>query len=677
MDRILWILWDVCNTRYTRACCREEGRGDLTSQHAPGMAIVTLKRILKSVLTLILLTAPPVMAQTSSESDPVVLPSGLASYLEARILEANGRFREAMDAYAQAVEEAPEVVEVRLSYASFLVDVGMPGKAIAVLDDTGDLGSEGLRIRALALAQEASRDASLTGQAEAALRAAVDAEENDANLLFSLAQVLARQEKFEEAEEIVAHLRMGLATNPRLVVFHADLLRATGRSEEAAELYSQCVGGGPTARKCRDDFVDLMVEIDRPGEAGEAMLEWLSDSDLDGLMRAAGLLWEGGRLEQSLETVQRVLERAPDSVRAQTLEAHLLSSLGRHQEAVSRLQKLAKKNPKDVDLILAMAWSLSRSGQHEKGRVWLKRAWALVSDDSGSRRAIRTAVTAARMELVADHPIVAREWLDRVTDPSGVGPDFVRILAETYRRQEQWRDGVSALVRIQPSLAGRAQIEAEAIEAEFLLRMNDPRAWRRLRPLLDSNQAGRVFLGLQVLQGLERWQDVERESGLAVERFADSRDLLFIRAAALEQLDRFEESAVIFRQLVEKQPDDANAANYLGYMLADREMHLDEALELIARAVALDPENSAYLDSLGWVHFRRGDLDEAEQWLRRAVELGDNLGDGTIYCHLGEVLLAAGDQDEGRRYLLLGLDMGCDDPDHVRSLLERTDDDQP
>jgi Flp pilus assembly protein TadD len=98
---------------------------------------------------------------------------------------------------------------------------------------------------------------------------------------------------------------------------------------------------------------------------------------------------------------------------------------------------------------------------------------------------------------------------------------------------------------------------------------------------------------------------------------------------------------------------------------------------LIAGAVALDPENSAFLDSLGWVHFRLGDLDEAERWLRLAVDFGGDLGDGTIYCHLGEVLLAGGDRDEGRHYLLRGLDLGCEDPDHVRSLLERTEDEQP
>jgi len=508
------------------------------------------------------------------------------------------------------------------------------------------------------------------------LREAIEAEENDPNVLYSLAQILLQQNKSSEAEEIIAGLRQDRPNNPRLTTLHADVLRASGRPDEAAELYAQCAVGGPSAPTCRENLVEVLVELDRPGEAGELMLEWLEDLDLDSLMRAAGLLGEGGRYEKSLETVQRVLVRAPDSRRAQALEAHLLSNVGRHGEAMVRLQRLLKKNTDDLDLILAMAWSTSRSGNHEKGRKWLDRAWVQAQKEGSSSQTVRCVLTAARLELIADNPMVAREWLDRVDDYETAGADFVRLLAETFRSQEQWEKGVSALVRIQPRLGERAQLEAEVLEAEFLLRMGDSRAWRRLRPILDSDRPARVFLGLQILQALERWQDVERETASAMERIGEERDLLFIRAAALERLGQVEESEELFRRLVDDEPTDANAANYLGYMWADREVHLDEALELIARAVALDPENSAYLDSLGWVHYRLGNFEQAEHWLRRAADLGGDVGDGTIYCHLGEVLLINGRPDEGRRYLLLGLDMGCEDPEHVRALLER-EDDQP
>ena len=623
-------------------------------------------------LALALVVTAAVAAAPQSQPEAQT-PSGLEPYLEARVLEANGLYREALDAYARSLEEAPDVVEVRVSYASLLVDLGMAEKAVGILDPSLELGGEGLRVRALALAQLSASNPELLEQAEQAIRSAIEAVQYDPNLYLALAQVLQRTGRSEEAEALVADLREGLPENTRLMILHAGLLRGLGRREEAVELYRQCAAGGPAAPTCRENLVDLLVELDRPGEAGEAMLGWLRDIDLDSLMRAATLLWEGGRPQLSLDTVERVLAKAPDSERAQVLEAHLLSALGRHPEAVEQLRKLVKKNPDNEDLLLAMAWSTGGMGDLDESRRWLDRAWALVESDPGSRNAIRCALTAARLEILAGNPMVAREWLERVADLEAVGSDYVSLLAETFRREEQWKEGVAALVRIQPRLRERAQTEAEALEAEFLLRSGDPRAWRRLRPLLDSQDTADVLLGLQVLQSLERWSDVAREAAAASERLGENRDLLFTLAAALERLGRTEESEELFSTLVASAPDDADAANYLGYMWADRNVRLDEALDLIGRAVSLDPENPAYLDSLGWVHFRLGDLGEAERWLRRAVDLGGAVGDGTIFCHLGEVLLARGQETEGRELLQTGLDQGCENPEHVRALLEGAD----
>ncbi len=638
------------------------------------MTQYTVKRL--ALCVLVLVCAVFAAAEGVGNEQAPALPDGLQAYLQARISEANGDYREAMRAYERAVQQAPDVDEVRVAFASFLVDIGMADRAARLLEGRENLGDEGLRVRALALAQLSSRQSDLVNEAEEALRAALEGAPDDANLLFALAQALANQGRVVEAEQIIAGLREDRPSNPRLTKAHADMLRAARREDEAVALYIQCSDDGPTAPACREDVVSLLIELERPGDAGEAMLQWLGDMDLDSLMRAAALLWEGDRLQLSLETVQRVLAKAPDSPRALMLEAHLYSALGRHDEAIDRLQKLVKRSPDDLDLILALAWSLGRTGDMEKARRWLDRAWEQAQTDAGSKQAVRCALTAARLEVLADNPMVARSWLDRVGDYSFAGVDYVRLLAETYRRQEQWQDGITAMVRAQPHLQGRAQIEAEAMESEFRLHLNDPRAWRRLRPLLDSDQLPNVLVALQVLQSLELWREVEDNSAAAIERLGDSRELVFIRAAALERLGETDASEGLFLSLVESDPDDANAANYLGYMWADRAVYLDKALDLIARAVALDPDNAAYLDSLGWVHYRRGDLDEAERWLRRAADLAGGEGDGTIYCHLGEVLLADDQHEEGRRFLQLGLAMGCDDPEHVRSLLDRKNNDR-
>ena len=147
---------------------------------------------------------------------------------------------------------------------------------------------------------------------------------------------------------------------------------------------------------------------------------------------------------------------------------------------------------------------------------------------------------------------------------------------------------------------------------------------------------------------------------------------MFARAGALERLGRFDEAEPLFLELLASDAGDDATANYLGYAWADRGTRLEEALELISRAVTADPENAAYLDSLGWVYYRLGDLGQAEHWLRRAVELGAT--DGTVLSHLGEVLLRKGEADEARLLLRQALAAGCEHPEHVSELLDSLDD---
>ncbi len=417
--------------------------------------------------------------------------------------------------------------------------------------------------------------------------------------------------------------------------------------------------------------MEILIDEGREGEAGERLLEWSDPDDLDAMLRAGALLARGGRSAQALVAVRRVLAVEPDSPRARTLEAMVLASSGRHAEAVEAYRKLLRSDRDDVDLLMSLAWSAGAAGDLDTARDAMSRAWEVVSADAGSPTAARVAVTAARTELAWGDVLRARDWLARVGDMRSVGSDFVRLLGETYRRQERWDEGVAAMLRIAPQLEGDARRQAQAVEAEMRLRAGDPRGLDRLRPLLDAPDVAGVSLGVGVLQAVERWADVESESAAALERFPDERPLRFARAVALERMDRLDESRAVFEAMLATEPDDPAVANYLGYTLADRGVDLEYALELIERAVELDPDNSAYVDSLGWVHYRLGDLEAAERWLRRAVELGGT--DGTILAHLGEVLAARdarAARDEAVVLLSRALEVGCEDPERVRDLLE-------
>jgi tetratricopeptide (TPR) repeat protein len=117
------------------------------------------------------------------------------------------------------------------------------------------------------------------------------------------------------------------------------------------------------------------------------------------------------------------------------------------------------------------------------------------------------------------------------------------------------------------------------------------------------------------------------------------------------------------------QPDSAPVLNYLGYMNADRGVRVAEALSLIEKAVALDPENGAYLDSLGWALFRLDRADEAEPYVRRAVEKDGR--NAVVLDHMGDILRRRGNLKEALEYWRKALEGEDDGEELDRAQVER------
>jgi tetratricopeptide (TPR) repeat protein len=121
---------------------------------------------------------------------------------------------------------------------------------------------------------------------------------------------------------------------------------------------------------------------------------------------------------------------------------------------------------------------------------------------------------------------------------------------------------------------------------------------------------------------------------------AEKQDIAFRRGAMLERMKNYQAAEAEFRKVLDMNPDNDAALNYLGYMLADRNIRLEEARDLISKAVAREPNSGAYLDSLGWVYFRLNKLPEAEDKLREALRYMSR--DPTVHDHLAEVYFREG-----------------------------------
>ncbi|HET7102841.1 MAG TPA: tetratricopeptide repeat protein, partial [Terracidiphilus sp.] len=160
------------------------------------------------------------------------------------------------------------------------------------------------------------------------------------------------------------------------------------------------------------------------------------------------------------------------------------------------------------------------------------------------------------------------------------------------------------------------------------------------RGLLSNTDNDRnVWLTLaQMYTRLHRWKDAEdalNKAEAVTKKKEDRVYLLFLRGALAERQKHYEPAEKYFRQVLEIDPSNAMALNYLGYMLADKGTRLPEALKLIRQAVQLEPMNGAYLDSLGWAYFKLGQYELAEENLRQAVERDQT--DPTVHDHLGDL----------------------------------------
>ena len=144
-------------------------------------------------------------------------------------------------------------------------------------------------------------------------------------------------------------------------------------------------------------------------------------------------------------------------------------------------------------------------------------------------------------------------------------------------------------------------------------------------------------------------------------------DLLFALGMAHERLGQLEQSETAFRGVLELNPDDSRTLNYLGYTWTEQGTNLEEALVLIERAVALEPRNGAYLDSLGWAYYQLARYEEARHPLETAAVLVPD--DPTILEHMGDLYLALADREKALRLYRRAMDAGVEDVEQLRAKL--------
>lgn len=151
-----------------------------------------------------------------------------------------------------------------------------------------------------------------------------------------------------------------------------------------------------------------------------------------------------------------------------------------------------------------------------------------------------------------------------------------------------------------------------------------------------------------LLEEGDNYDEAIRVVKMGRDELPDNERLAFFLALLYEKVKDRDRAVAAMRDVIKINPQNAGALNYIGYTNADRGKDLEEALELIEKALILKPQDGYIMDSLGWAHFKLGDYEKSLHYLRKAMALVPN--EPTIMYHMGEVLLEMGDRDEALRY---------------------------
>jgi tetratricopeptide (TPR) repeat protein len=414
--------------------------------------------------------------------------------------------------------------------------------------------------------------------------------------------------------EAARALETGAEANPRLLVSLAEMYESQLRWSDAAGAYERAAALTPQSAEVKTRWAGALLNVD----------------DESATVRARGLL-------EQLTAEQPTNDRT--------------------------LYLLAQAERRARDLPAAEATARRVIALDPKG-VWGPWALAQVLEDRRDYAGVVTTLGAAlagfpARETVPSHQSVvmlthlgfaqlqlgqndeAAATFSKAKEASGGDQTFDLYLAQAYVSARRFPEALHALEdmrRKDPTDARVAQLEARALAG--VGRRADAIASLQELIATDAGQPSAYLSLADMLVDEGRSAEAYAVLDTAAARFPDNLAVPFQRGALYERAHDYDRAEQAFRVVIAREPGHAQALNYLGYMLVERGERLDEAVRLIDRALAIDPGNGSYLDSLGWAYFKLHRHEDARKQLTEAAaQLPSN---SVVQDHLGDVLAALG-----------------------------------
>lgn len=449
-----------------------------------------------------------------------------------------------------------------------------------------------------------------TEQAIVTLRRLAEQEPDRGEPTAALAEAYQRAGQLDEAARL---LEGAVARHPEFYASLAEMYENQQRWKDASDAYQQALARNPRSLELKTRFAVALLSEGGAAQAGRAATvlqdaRVQSPTDAQILYLLAQAQRVAGRLDDAETTARQLTALAPSSFTGSYALAQVYDQKQQYRRVVETLEPVmarprtaGKSGQELVPLALSLASAYQELGDFDNALSTFERARAMAPGDANiDLYELSTLVAAKRFP----------DALQRSTSLMASRPDdehVVRLRAEALRGVGRKQDAVKLL--------------ADAVRQHD----DDVSAYLALSEMHAS---------------ITQYDEAVRVLETALAKFPSDVTLRFQLGSVFERARRFDAAERAFQEVLAKDPLYAPALNYLGYMLAERGERLDESINLIRRALQVEPYNGAYLDSLGWAYFKANRLDLAEENLRKAAD--QRVRDSAVQDHFGDLLYRLG-----------------------------------
>lgn len=414
----------------------------------------------------------------------------------------------------------------------------------------------------------------------------------------------------------------------------------------------------------------------------------LSPGDVDLLYTIARVHTLQGGFEQANEAYDRIIEFTGENLQVLYQKYRNYERMGKQDLAMQQLEQILELDGTNEAAIQILGQMYQQQDNPAKAIEMLQRAYRLNPDNE------ETLITLSDLYIAENRWEEATELLSRMIRNPGVEPftkvELVQYLFGRLRRspgdtplQQTTQTLLEMLLEEAPEFG-----YAHALAAEYYGFREDTD--RQLKHLADTNtyfpdneSAWRQRMQLLLIE--DRFEEVLEVGAQADEVIPDDAFVLFFMGnahllqndyeAAVEvlerassapanrdfrssvygtlgdarsSLDRWEAAKEAYERSLRMNPENDVVLNNFAYYLSQRGEELERAREMAGRALEVEPANAAYLDTYGWIFYKLGEYDKAEEYIKASIETGN--ASATVYEHLGDVYDARGEQEEARRW---------------------------